>query len=413
LLTIKPEAAVTDISTDFCIVGGGPGGLTLALLLLRSGTRVTVVERSGSLEREFRGEILQPGGMSLLDGLGVLAPARDRGAVEHTGFRLVERDRTLLDIDYRRLPPPHNRLLSIPQPHLLAELLAQCAAHDGFSYLAGHRISGLRRDGQGTISGITASGPAGECEIGALCVVGADGRYSKTRRLAGIEVTRNEAFAQDVVWFKVPDEGQPARVVQIFRAAGNPVIVYGTYPGHVQLGWTLPHRGWAAVAQRGTDYLREQISQAVPQYAGAIARHVTALSDLTLLDVFSAVADTWARDGLVLLGDSAHAHGPIGAQGINLAIQDAVLLHPVLIAALAAGDASQPVLGVFERQRRPQVERVLRLQSAQGRAMLSGNRMAEAIRPRAARVLARTPVYPKILNRIAYGSAPVRVAAEP
>jgi 6-methylpretetramide 4-monooxygenase len=403
---------MTDISTEFCIVGGGPGGLTLALLLLRSGAGVTVVERSGSLEREFRGEILQPGGMSLLDGLGVLGPARARGAVEHTGFRLVERGRTLLDIDYRRLPPPHNRLLSLPQPHLLAELLSQCAAAGNFRYLGGYRVSALLRAADGAVRGVTASGPAGECQIGAFCVVGADGRYSKTRRLAGITMTRNESFAQDVLWFKVPDGGQPASVVQIFRAAGNPVIVYGSYPGHVQLGWTLPHRGYAAIAERGVGYVREQIGLAIPQYAEAISGHIASLRDLTLLDVFSAVADTWSRDGLVLLGDSAHAHGPIGAQGINLAIQDAVLLHPVLMAALTAGDASQVVLSAFERSRRPQVAQVLRLQATQGRTMLSGNRVAETVRPWAARVLARTPVYPKILNRIAYGSAPVRVAAE-
>ncbi|KOG85634.1 hypothetical protein ADK38_35580, partial [Streptomyces varsoviensis] len=57
---------------DVCVVGAGPAGLTLALLMVRSGARVTVLERSPSLDRAYRGEILQPGGQRLLDSLGVL-----------------------------------------------------------------------------------------------------------------------------------------------------------------------------------------------------------------------------------------------------------------------------------------------------------------------------------------------------
>lgn len=91
--------------SDVCVVGAGPAGLTLALLLLKSGVRVSVVERSRSHQREFRGEILQPGAMTVLDRLGVLAGARERGCHEHDRFRLVEQDRVLLDIDYRALPP--------------------------------------------------------------------------------------------------------------------------------------------------------------------------------------------------------------------------------------------------------------------------------------------------------------------
>ncbi|CAM5658526.1 Monooxygenase OS=Streptomyces antimycoticus OX=68175 GN=SANT12839_038700 PE=4 SV=1 [Streptomyces antimycoticus] len=64
-----------EIDTDVCVVGGGPAGLVLALLMLRSGARVTVVECARAHQRVFRGEILQPGAMAL-DALDVLAGAR-------------------------------------------------------------------------------------------------------------------------------------------------------------------------------------------------------------------------------------------------------------------------------------------------------------------------------------------------
>src|SRR5205814_9377321 len=74
--------------------------------------------------------------------------------------------------------------------------------------------------------------------------------------------------------------------------------------------------------RRSSDLVTGQIGRAVPEYADQIHEHVRALSDLTLLDVFAGCARRWAADGLLLIGDSAHTHSPIGAQGINLAVQD-------------------------------------------------------------------------------------------
>lgn len=398
---------MSDLNTDFCVIGAGPAGLTLALLLLRSGARVTVVERTRAMDREYRGEILQPGGMALLGDLGVLGPARERGCYEHPRFQLVDRGRTVLDIDYRRLPGPHNMLLSIPQRHVLEELLLRCADFESFSYLESTRITELVRDG-GRVRGAVVTGPAGRTTIEAHCVVGADGRYSKTRKLAGIENRRIDAFAYDVLWFKVP-RAEPTDRVQISSHDGNPVLVYDSYPGRVQLGWTLPHRGYPAVAASGIEKIKAEICRAVPAYADAIDEAVTSLSDLTLLDVFGARAEKWADDGLLLIGDSAHAHSPVGAQGINLAIQDAALAHPVLLESLRAGDASAERLSAFPRRRGRDITVAMRIQLVQSKAMLSRSRIAAAVRPRAARVLARTPFFDMALRRIAYGASPVAI----
>ncbi|GAA3438517.1 FAD-dependent monooxygenase [Kutzneria kofuensis] len=104
------------------------------------------------------------------------------------------------------------------------------------------------------------------------------------------------------------------------RAGSTPVLVHDSHPDRLQIGWTLPHKGWRLIADQGIEHVREQLMTALPQFADLIAEQVTALSDLTLLDVFSGRAPEWGRDGLVLLGDSAHTHSPIGAQGINLAL---------------------------------------------------------------------------------------------
>ncbi|MEV5276395.1 FAD-dependent monooxygenase [Streptomyces sp. NPDC051994] len=394
--------------SDVCIVGAGPAGLTLALLLLKSGVRVTVVERSRSHQREFRGEILQPGAMTVLDRLGVLDGARGRGCHEHDRFRLVEQDRVLLDIDYRALPAPYDHLLSIPQSHLLTELLLHCAEFTDFEYVDGCRVNALLRDERGRVTGAAADGHVFHSKV----VVGADGRFSKVRRLAGIEAGRSEAFDQDVLWFKLTsNEPQVAHDVRVFRSAGtSPVLAYGSWPDRIQVGWTLPHGGYKDVVAQGLDHVKAQLAKAVPAYADLIGEQITSLRDLSLLDVFSGRAERWAADGLVLIGDAAHTHSPIGAQGINLSVQDAVVLHPLLVESVGRGDASAALLSRFEARRAPDIATMMRLQGIQSKAMLSTGTFSTRVRPKLAAVVKHTPLYRKVLRTIAFGNPSIEVA---
>ncbi|WP_432156633.1 MULTISPECIES: FAD-dependent monooxygenase [unclassified Streptomyces] len=401
---------MTETYTDVCVVGGGPAGLTLALLLLRSGVRVAVMEKVSSLEREYRGEILQPGGQALLHALGVLDGARERGCHEHDRFLLQERGRVLIDGDYRRLPGPFNCLLSLPQRHLLEELLTQCRAHDGFEYLSATRCSALVEDTRQRVRGALGRGPDGDVLVHAHRVVAADGRYSKVRRLAAIGYDRHDVFDQDVLWFRLPARGTAPREVRIFRAGGNPALAYASHPGAVQIGWTLPHGTYRELSARGLDHIKEGLRAAVPDQAERIDEEITSFRDLSLLDVFSGIAREWARPGLLLIGDSAHTHGPIGAQGINLAVQDAVAAHPALLASLRSGDDG--ALDRYAVLRRRDVRRVMRLQATQGRMMLSTGGLASVVRPRMAALVSRTPVYRKVLDQLAFGNRDITVRSE-
>ncbi|MFF4851215.1 FAD-dependent monooxygenase [Streptomyces sp. NPDC001194] len=413
--TTRTTDAGATVDTDVCVIGAGPAGLALTLMLLRSGVRVTLVERSTAFRREFHGEILQPGGQRILDELGVLAGAAARGAARLSGFQVLERERVVLDIDYGRLSAPYDHLLALPQPHLLEELLAACRELPGFTLLEGHRIAALRQKRPDRpCTGAVVNGPDRvPVTVHARVVVGADGRFSKTRALAGIDAGRRESLAHDVVWFSLHAPGRATGQVRVHRAAGSAVLVHDAHPDRLRIGWTLPHGGWHGVVRRGIEDIRWELAELLPQYADLVHEQITSMADLALLDVFASHAGEWVRDGLVLLGDSAHTHGPIGAQGINLALQDAAALHPVLVRALADGEPTAARLAPYRDRRAPAAAAVHRMQLMQDRTLFGeGGPAVSFLQARAAAVVTRTPIGTKIARKVAHGQDPAGVRTD-
>lgn len=407
-MTGHPRPPADGAHTDVCVVGGGPAGLTLALLMLRSGARVTLVERSRSLDRAYRGEILQPGGQALLDALGVLEGARRRGCHEHDGFRLEERGRTLINGDYRRLPGPYNCLLSLPQQHLLTDLLERCRAHPRFTCLTGTKVNGLVEEG-GVVRGVVCGGGADGLVVRADCVVGADGRYSTVRKLAGIPYDRIELFDQDVLWCKLT--APATRTVRIFRAGGNPVLAYTSFPDCVQLGWTLPHKGYQALAERGFAHVKERIRAAVPEYADTVDQQLNSFKDVSLLDVFAGSARRWARRAAAHRRQRAHPQ-PDRGPGHQPRHPGRGRRAPGAVRGLRRRDLSERFLDAVAARRRPETERATRVQVMQSRMMLSTGRVSAAVRPKAAMLVSRTPAYRSVLRRIAYGDQTLRVRSD-
>ncbi|HEX8631639.1 MAG TPA: FAD-dependent oxidoreductase, partial [Catenuloplanes sp.] len=187
---------------EVCVVGGGPAGLMLALLLARQGRRVVVLEKHGDFLRDFRGDTVHPSTLDVLDELGLF----DRlAALPHrrvSTLRVTFADRTVPMADFGRLAVKHPYIAFLPQWHFLELLAGAAASCPGFTLLRSHPVVDvLRVDGR--VEGVVAQRPDGSrVEVRAPLTVAADGRHSTVRERVGLR-PREYGAPMDVLWLRV------------------------------------------------------------------------------------------------------------------------------------------------------------------------------------------------------------------
>jgi 2-polyprenyl-6-methoxyphenol hydroxylase-like FAD-dependent oxidoreductase len=166
---------------DVCVVGGGPAGMVLGLLLARADVRVVVLEKHESFLRDFRGDTVHPSTLDVLDELGLGERAEALPHRKVGGLRVTFADGTFQLGDFTRLRIAHPYLMFVPQWDFLELVAGEAARYPGFTLLRSHEVVDLLRDGDGRVTGVRADGPTGPVEVRARLTAAADGRSSTVR----------------------------------------------------------------------------------------------------------------------------------------------------------------------------------------------------------------------------------------
>jgi len=394
----------SDLQSDVLIVGGGPAGALLSFLLVRQGLSVVLAEKELDLERTFRGETIAARSVRTLMALG-FGPALERhGYLKLTGISLWEQQRRIIYVDYRRFPIAALPI-DIPQPALIGAFLDAAREFPSFQVLSGAKFTELVEEpapnNQKRVTGGRLTQRDGSSlTVHARLVVGADGRFSRVRKVSGLEAAI-EPMERDFLWFKLPRPADWGLDGQLVVDRDKHLVILPTFPDYLRVGYNLPKRGFTDMRKQGFDTFKTSIVALDPRLT-PLVDSLQSWSDTSFLEIFTAELQAWARDGLILIGDASHTATPILGQGVNLAIQDAVFLAPVVIAFLRqhAGVVTREALAGFVNKRRKHKRMVTRFQRIQERSLALSRPLSTLMRRTRLRALDLFPLKYRLLDRV-------------
>jgi 2-polyprenyl-6-methoxyphenol hydroxylase-like FAD-dependent oxidoreductase len=403
----KHDAPVREsVETRCCVVGAGPGGAVLSLILARAGVPVVLLEAHEDFDRDFRGDTLHPSALEIVDDLGL---ADRLLALRHTKIHtasLMAAGGLFTVADFRRLKTKFPFIAMMPQVEFLNFVVGEAKRHTNFQLRLGARVEELIEEGGGVRGVRYRDGEGAWREVRAALTVGADGRGSRVRHLSGLEAGMLKTSPpMDVLWFRVP------------RAANDPAGVVGRFGrGHAvvmldrldewQVGYIILKGTYQQVRAAGIEALRRSFAEIAPEFADR-AEHLKDWRQVSMLSVESSRLKKWYRTGLLLIGDAAHVMSPVGGVGINYAIQDAVATANALAEPLRRGDEiADSRLRAIQRRRELPTRVIQTLQTlAQKIGIANALRARQSFNaPLPLRLLIRTPFLRKLIPRlIAFG----------
>jgi len=346
--TLDADHNILDVQqTTCCIVGGGPAGAVLALLLARRGIPVMLLEARKDFDRYFRGDTIHSSVMEIMDELGLADRLLQLRHTKTYKFITMTADGPVTFADFSRLKTRYPYLTLMEQVCFLDFIITEAKRYPNFHLVMGANVQEVIEQ-DGAICGVRYRGPGGWHEVRAHLTVGADGRFSRTRYLAGMKLLKTSP-PMDILWFRLPRRAEEPEQ-QMGRFGRGRLLVLTNRFDYWQVGYIIPKGYYQQLHIDGLEALRQSVAEVMPELADRV-EYLKEWKQVSLLSVESGRLERWYRPGLLLIGDAAHVMSPVGGVGINYAIQDAVVAANVLSGPLKTKRLHLRHLASVQRQR--------------------------------------------------------------
>lgn len=343
----------TEIDSEVAIVGAGPVGLTLAMLLRSHGISVRVFEAHDGLSRHPKARGIAASSMETFRGLGMEAAVRSVSLpAEHVRFfrgaSLVDPDAELTSGAAGEGSPNTPSPGALCSQDRLEPVLAAAAREAGADIRFGARVTAVSETADAVDLRVAQGQWAGLYR--ANYVVGCDGPRSLVRDEAGIELRGEQDLSRFLsIRFRAPlgdaVRGREATSYFISEGKGGFLAIDNDTQWIYQYP-VGPVTDISALRADGAEQVR-----LVRDAAGIPALSV-AIEDTMLWRMDACVAETFRVGRLLIAGDAAHQTPPTGGHGMNVGIADALTLAWQL-AAVVRGRADDALLDRYSAERRP------------------------------------------------------------
>lgn len=345
---VSPQHDILDRqTTTCCIAGSGPAGAVLALLLARQGIPVMLLEAHKDFDRDFRGDTIHPSVMEILAELGLADRLLE---LRHTKLRQLSirtDGKTFPIADFSHLKTRYQYITVMPQVKFLEFITEEAKQYPNFQLVLGANVQELIV-ADGGVRGVRYRGHGGWHEVRAQLTVGADGRHSRLRQLAGFQPIETSP-PMDVLWFRLPRRPDEPEGLNGRIGSGH-ILVTIDRDDSWQIAYVIPKGGYQDLRAAGLEALRKSIVEVVPEFSDRVEL-LKEWSQVAFLSVESNRLPQWYSSGLLLIGDAAHVMSPVGGVGINYAIQDAVVAANLLSEPLRTGRLQLQDLAKVQRRR--------------------------------------------------------------
>jgi 2-polyprenyl-6-methoxyphenol hydroxylase-like FAD-dependent oxidoreductase len=333
--------------TDILIIGGGPTGTTLALELAAQEIPFRIIDKEAARSEHSPALAIQPRTQELLGRHGSIAKLVERGHYASSASFILNK-KTVADVDLTSLADNTQTefpmLLMVPQRET-ERYLDEKLADYGFSVERGIEASNVKQDADGVIVTLKKAGGVEET-VKAKYVVGCDGRSSAVRAASSKFTFQGGDYPQDFIMADVRIKWEhPAD--KIFFCFGKGLLAI--FPLGSGIFRLIVSRADVPFGKRTNDPTLKDFQEFVPKLLPGNVE----LSDASWLTHFRLTHRlvNHYRDGrLLVAGDAAHAQSPVGGQGMNTGIQDAVNLGWKL-AAVVRGEKQASFLDSYDQER--------------------------------------------------------------
>ena len=313
--------------SDILIVGAGPTGLALAAELKRLGRDAAIVDRQPAGANTSRAAVVHAHTLEVLESLGVTPQLIGEG-VKVPIFRVRDRDRALITIDFSEIPSAYRFTLMCPQDRT-EQILLQRLQQLGGGVVRPCRFIGAQKMDDGIEAELDCDGRP--LSLRARWLVGCDGMHSAVRDVSGIGFA-GAAYEQSFVLADVALDWPLSRdEVSLFFSPDGLVVVAPLPENRFRIVATVDE----APDSPSAEFMQDILDRRGPfERRGRIANVVWS----SRFHIHHRVAETPRNGRILLCGDAAHVHSPAGGQGMNTGIQDAVSLAGALDRTLKTSD---------------------------------------------------------------------------